>query len=357
MDYYLLVTLSSLVMFSVFLICAILLFWKGQTKNVKPLSYASLSWGAFAIRYLLQGIAFYSLYVNFVENYSIYYILNILGSVFIVAAVLTFLVFIDTIKRESINVIKFSLVSAVGALLIYVDLFGAYIDDTIPFAAFNDIIMDLYLLFMFEFLIRSTLKAPRNLRTLSIFLCIVTITLGSLTYAFAWIYLGFGYFLTVIYGSVMNFILVIVLVRNPGLLYILPYRVHRLTVIHRKIGISIYDHQFSSSDIDEDLLAGLLNALEQMSVEVLKHGELEEIKLTQGILIFVKSEKITVGLITSKSSTHLRDSLNKFAMAFEARFNQLLDMGAPDLNEFNSAIELIDFYFGNIPSYTQIKKE
>ena len=347
MDYNLQVALTYYILFSVFVICTILLVWKWKTRNVKPFVYASLSWGAFAMMNFLLGTVF-------VINYLFYYIdwtLYNLGYVFTVVAVLFFVVFIDNVTRESINVIKISIVSAIGVLLIYTNVFSGYILPSIPFMAFYDLLMDFYLLFLFIFLIRSTLKAPKHLKKLSIFLTITTVALGTLSFIFSWIFLGYGFFLSGIYASIMNLILVFVLVRNPELLYILPYRVHRLTVIHRKIGISIYDHQFSISEIDKDLLAGLLSALEQTSIEVLHHGELEEIKLSQGILIFVKANYITIGLITSKSSKHLRDILKKFAKDFERRFTDLLVKDVFDLNQFKPAKELLDFYFGNIPSY------
>ena len=84
---------------------------------------------------------------------------------------------------------------------------------------------------------------------------------------------------------------------------------------------------------------------------MLHRGELEEVKLSEGILIFVKTNYITVGLITSKSSKHLRDSLEKFAKDFEQRFTDLLVKDVFDLTEFESANQLLDFYFGYIPSF------
>ncbi|HUY00027.1 MAG TPA: hypothetical protein VMV49_10770 [Candidatus Deferrimicrobium sp.] len=347
MDYNIQVVLTSYTLFSVFVICTILLIWKWKTKNVQPFLYAALSWGAFAMQNFLLGTVYLINYFMYYINWPLYSTVYI----FTVIAILSFLVFIDNVTRESINVIKISIVSAIGALLIYTTIFRSYILPTIPFAAFYDLLMDFYLIFLFLFLVRSTLKAPKNLKKLSLFLTIITVSLGCLSYIFSWIFYGLGFFLSGFYAAIMNLILVYVLVKNPELLYILPYRVHRLTVIHSKIGISIYDHQFEKSEIDGDLLAGLLSALQQMSIEVLHIGELEEMKLSQGILIFIKANYTTVGLITSKSSKHLRDSLKKFIIEFENRFNNLLIQDVLELNQFKSAIDLIDFFFGNIPSY------
>ena len=347
MDYNHQVALASFILFTVFVICTILLIWKWKTRNVKPFSYAAISWGAFALQHILTGVA----YLIVEHNFELYQLIFNTSHVFTVVAVLFFVVFIDHVTRESINVYKISLVSAIGGLLMYTDFFGNHILITIPFAAFYDLIMDVYLIFLFIFLIRSTIKAPKHLKHLSIFLTVTSVVFGSLTYIFSWILVGWGFFISGIYAAIMNLILVFVLVRNPELLYILPYRVDRLTVIHRTMHIAIYDYQFSESEIDEDLLAGLLSALQQMSIEVLREGEMEEIKLSEGILIFVKANYTTVGLLTSRSSKHLRDSLKKFITEFEKRYENLLVQDAPNLNQFKTAIELIQFFFGNIPSY------
>jgi len=324
-------------------VSAILLIWKWKTRNVKPFLYASMSWGAFAAQYFLLASAFI---VFNGGDLTGYWILDNLSQAFAVVAVLFFVVFIDTVTRESVNVITISIISVIGGLVIYTNIYGNYF-----LFSFYDLLLDLYLIIIFIFLIRSTLKAPEHLKKFSKFLTIMAVTLGSLSLLMSTIFMGSGFFFSGIYASIMNLILVIVLVRHPELLYILPYRVHRLTVIHRRIGISIYDHQFASSDIDEDLLAGLLSALEQTSIEVLHRGELEEVKLSEGFLIFVKTDHITVGLITSKSSKHLRDSLKKFANDFEQRFTDILVKDVFDLMHFESANQLLDFYFGNIPSY------
>ncbi len=347
MDYNLQVALTSYILFSVFVICTILLIWKWKTRNVKPFMFAAFSWAAFAVHNLFLGTVFLINYLSGTIIWSLY----VTSYVFTVVAVLLFVVFIDNVSRESVSVIKISIISAIGGILIYINLFAAYILPEIPFTGFYDLLLDFYLLFLFIFLIQSTLKAPKYLKRIAITLTITTVVLGSLSLIFSGIFLGIGFFLSGIYAAIMNLILVFVLVKNPELLYILPYKVHRLMVIHSKTGISIYDHQFSVSEIDRDLLAGLLSALKQMSLEVLKHGELEEIKFSQGILIFVKAPRITIGLITSKSSKYLRDSLKKFALAFENRYSKILIQNAIDLNQFESAIELIEFFFGNIPSY------
>ena len=335
--------LIALVLSSAFVISTILLIWKWKTRNVKPFLYAALSWGAFAMQYFLLASA---LIVYSGGDFTGYYILNNISHAFAVVAVLLFVVFIDTVTRESVNVITISIVSVIGGLVIYTNIYGNYF-----LFSFYDLLLDLYLIIIFVFLIRSTLKAPEHLKKFSKFLTIMVVALGSLSLIMSTIFAGSGIFFSGIYASIMNLILVIVLVRHPELLYILPYRVHRLTVIHRKIGISIFDHQFAKADIDEDLLAGLLSALEQTSIEVLHRGELEEVKLSEGILIFVKANYITVGLITSKSSKHLRDSLEKFAKDFEQRFTDLLVKNVFDLTEFESANQLLDFYFGYIPSF------
>ena len=137
-------------------------------------------------------------------------------------------------------------------------------------------------------------------------------------------------------------------IREPKLLYILPFTIHRILVKDRN-GYGLYDHDWLESDIKEPIFTGFINAVQLISEEVMHIGGVLSIDLTEGILILNESKYITVGLITSKSSKLLRDSLRGFSKDFEEKFQMELKKSSIDKNDYLAAYELIEKYFSNFP--------
>jgi len=136
---------------------------------------------------------------------------------------------------------------------------------------------------------------------------------------------------------------------EPKLLYILPFTVYRIVVKDRE-GYPLFDHDWSKSEISENLFTGFINAIQLMSEEIMNIGGLLDIQLKDGILILHESENITVGLITSKSSKLLSSSVTNFTRDFENKFEKILKEGNKDMVEYESAHELIEKHFSNFPS-------
>ena len=138
-------------------------------------------------------------------------------------------------------------------------------------------------------------------------------------------------------------------IKEPKLLYILPFTIHRILVKDRK-GYGLFDHDWSESSIKEPIFTGFINAVQLMSEEVMHIGGVLSIDLADGILILNESEYITVGLVASKSSKLLRDSLIGFSKDFEQKFQRQLKKKIIDQKEYMAAYELIEKYFSNFPS-------
>ncbi len=159
---------------------------------------------------------------------------------------------------------------------------------------------------------------------------------------------GINYLITV-----AIFVLLIVLaIRNPQLLCILPFRVDRLLVIYNNSGLPLFDHHFSKQKVDEVLFSGLIQGLQQMSIEVLQKGQIRQIILDSGVLTFQKMELYTVGLLASSSSQILAQSFSSFTSAFERQFHKELQQFNGDRSVFGKADLLIRKYFENIPQET-----
>ncbi|MBD3197592.1 MAG: hypothetical protein GF317_21235, partial [Candidatus Lokiarchaeota archaeon] len=110
------------------------------------------------------------------------------------------------------------------------------------------------------------------------------------------------------FADIGTLIILYMVEREPKLFYILPFVVHRILVKDNN-GFPLYDHDWSKSDIDEVLFSGFINAVQHMSNEIMDIGGLLDINLERGILILHHSKYITVGLVATKSSKLLRDSL------------------------------------------------
>lgn len=143
--------------------------------------------------------------------------------------------------------------------------------------------------------------------------------------------------------------------REPKLLYILPFTIHRIVVKDRN-GNPLYDHDWSQSNINETIFTGFLNAVQLMSEDVMQIGGLFDINLEDGILILRESAQITVGLVSSKSSKLLKDSVVKFTADFEKKFERELKKSIKDMTQYEGAYELIEKYFSNFP-YKTIKSK
>ncbi|TFG21754.1 MAG: hypothetical protein EU532_14945 [Promethearchaeota archaeon] len=143
-------------------------------------------------------------------------------------------------------------------------------------------------------------------------------------------------------------IFIYAIIKEPKLLYILPFTVYRI-LVKDKYGYLLFDHDWSDSDISEVMFTGFINAVQFMSEEVMNIGGLVDINLKQGMLILHESKTITVGLVTSKSSKLLRDTLVNFSEDFEQQFERQLKQKINDKSEYDPAYLLIDKHFSNFP--------
>lgn len=156
----------------------------------------------------------------------------------------------------------------------------------------------------------------------------------------------------VIYSVIIGFIGLLVFLylieKEPKLLYILPFVVNRIIVKDQE-GYPLYDHDWSDSNINETLFSGFINAVQHMSKEIMDAGGLLDINMEEGMMILHHSKYITVGLVASKSSKMLRESLVNFSKEFESKFKRELFLEIRDMEAYASAYELIEKYFSNFP--------
>jgi hypothetical protein len=139
-------------------------------------------------------------------------------------------------------------------------------------------------------------------------------------------------------------------IKNPQLLYILPFTLHRLIVINKKSGLTLYDYQWTESQINDVLIGGLVKALQNISYEILNQGHIQELVLDNGILLLNEGHHVMVGIFASKASNYLKSCIKKFTENFETLFNIVLcNEEDCEITQFTTAEAIISSYFAHIP--------
>ena len=128
---------------------------------------------------------------------------------------------------------------------------------------------------------------------------------------------------------------------------ILNIKARRLIVISNKDGIPLFDQKFShlTRSTDESLLAGLLQALMDLSQEIFDTRILHEIVIADGILIMEHTKYVTVGFLCGRSTDHLRGLLQTFVQAFCNRFEKDLERYFGNVEPFLKTSELVKEFF------------
>ena len=83
------------------------------------------------------------------------------------------------------------------------------------------------------------------------------------------------------------------------MIFILPFKALRLTVIETQGGISLFTHKWDDSSLidNEDLWAGMLQGVNLIFRESLNKGDVQEIKLANAMLLVQHSKQYPVACI------------------------------------------------------------
>ena len=154
--------------------------------------------------------------------------------------------------------------------------------------------------------------------------------------------------------SLMIFFFIITFYREPRLAFILPFKVLRLTVIHTESGIPLFVHHWKakSNVVDDVLYSGMIQGICMIVKETSDRGEVEEIKLGNGVLLLKRPEDypIVCVLTATKSSIALRKAINQFVQHFVADYGSFI-ANASNVSNFGGASRLIQKCFPFIPDY------
>jgi hypothetical protein len=333
-------------------ILTITTYIKPKTKRITSLNYIRLAIFSSSIFILLDGLA-----ILYISKF-----LSIITGFTLIPLTLSLVIGITYIIKEDFYSLGFVVVIGLSVLLIYlgfqpnavdIQMQGGYI--RLPWMGlFGNIGMILTIIseiYLFYWGIKTLKNAPFLIKKearvffIGIFLASVVTMFFYLLNLIDTFYILIADF-TLLIGFLITALSVII---EPKLLYILPFTVYRIVVKDRE-GYPLFDHDWSKSEISENIFTGFINAIQLMSEEIMNIGGLLDIQLKDGILILHESDNITVGLITSKSSKLLRYSVTNFTCDFENKFEKMLKEGNKDMRAYESADELVEKYFSNFPS-------
>ena len=341
----------DLIIATILLVIVILTYIMPKTKKITSLFYIRLTMFSFSLYFLFEAISFLFM--------SIF--LHRIHTILIFPAAIFMLIGINYTMKESFMSITLIPTFSLGIFLFYLafqpDAIKPAIEHGYPtivwtgLLAIIAILIELILLIAgFYWGLKTWINAPFLIKKEAflffIGICISIVLSGTLYIFSFWIpILKYLADIFLIFGFI---IIIISILREPKILYILPFTIYRIIVKDRE-GFPLYDHDWSKSEISETIFSGFINAIQLMSEDIMNIGGVVDIQLEEGILILQHSDLITVGLVASKSSKLLRECTQKFSIDFQLKFEKELKKSIRDQSKYESAYELIEKYFSNFP--------
>jgi len=341
-------SIAAVLLFTDFLI----VFRQYLKKKYSPSLYLSLAWLGFFLEVLFSTIA-----LSFGLNTDLWLLFQKFSYLSLTPGFLGILALYDSISRDSIEPKSFALlIFVLGANSLIISVITDYNLMIIP----NIIVKCIGLIISnatFILYIQIYRRVPQSLKRLallnvigSFFVSVLFVIVNIVESAFpnlippvARIIEAVG---ALIQASIFS--------RYEQLFYVLPFKVQKLIVYGTSKGISLFTYEWSKSErfIDEDMFTSILQGVGMIVNESLKKGNVQEIKMEQGVLLISHDDTHPVAsvLIASKSSQVLRDGLTAFARQFVKMFEVSLDH-AEKPERFNNAIGLVHSCFPFIPQY------
>jgi hypothetical protein len=144
--------------------------------------------------------------------------------------------------------------------------------------------------------------------------------------------------------SLFLLINIIAFYREPKLAFILPFKLIRLVVIHTGSGIPLFVHHWEpeSKIVPDSLYSGMIQGVCMIIKESSGQGDIEEIKLSNGVLLLKRYEDYPIAcvLAVDKTSKILRKALDYFTKLFITRYEQLIP-NHTNISQFHEASGLI----------------
>jgi len=349
----LLLVLSALIAGILNIICFVLSFLYARKRNNRLVYLFSANWLFQAFFWILDGAShfFYST------------MLMSIAMVSITIGVPCLFIFIDLIKKEHVSSIKMAILFLLEILLIILSFtpggmrvlpgYGVHIIG--PLRILQLLFLFYYVSMFFSWSYLTWKRAPAELRKLVNFLLFGSILFSFVTafmYALGGIIKVFNSigFVTHSLGALFT---IIAIWKDPRIIYILPFKAYRILVVDTNAGTGLFKYDWAElKAVDENIFSMVLQAVGSILDEVLKKGEIREIKMDQAVLLIQHERDSPVAsvLVTSKSSKSLKYGLKKFNSEFIETFKSQFDQ-LYEVSRFRDAKKIVEHIFDFVPVY------
>lgn len=330
-----------------------IIFRQYLKKKYRPSLYLAIAWFGFFFEAFFGSIS-----LAFESGSGFELILLKISYTSLIPGFLGVLAVIDSISRDNIDPKRFTvLVFVLGAnsIVIWLPLDANFI--SIPYYIVISIgfVISIANLFLYVQIYR---KVPPYLKRLAFFsvigaffVAILYVTVNILETV-----LGRNFPpISRLFEATGALIQACVFSKYVQLFYVLPFKAQKLIVFDTSKGLSLFTHEWSKPDkfIDEDLFTSILHGMSMIVNESLDKGNVQEIKLEQGVLLISHDSTHPVAsvLIASKSSRVLRDGLADFSHKVVEKFeSNINNMEFPD-NSQEIVDDLVKSCFPFIPQF------
>jgi len=284
-------------------------------------------------------------------------------------AVPCIIIFIELVRKEHVNPIKISILVIIEATLFYITFFMDPSNnwDIIPgYGVHNKGILRIFqiiFIFYYAFLYyiwsyQTWRKAPKSLRQSTNLLFFGSTLFSVVTaamYALGTFIRTFNSLAFIVHsvGAITN---IIVILKDPRIIYILPFKAYRILVVDTNKSVALFKHDWAKvGKLEETMFSMMLQAIGNVLDDILKKGEVQEIQMDRAVLLIHHDKTYSIAsiLIASKSSKSLRYGLKRFNEEFVDFFHTQLE-GERKLGMFEETRALVDNVFDYVPSYKAV---
>ena len=332
---------------------ALVFIINSKKKNVRPLLYFGVSWLCYSLFFILEAFSYLLLNIEIAK----------IQTILTVPSAILMVVYIDYTRKESLDVIKMSIVTGFG----FIESFLIFTEDSINIQKidgeyytiwtgniflFSSFMQFLFIALLVYWMILTIKNIPKELLYIKNLLIGGIIMLGPLA-LLLFVFSSDIRFLVLLSDlSLMigAIIVIYVLIKEPKIFYILPFTAYNLTVIHINSGLQLFQHKWAEIETKEEALSAGMHALRNMSLNIIGLGDIMDLKVEKGVLISYRTEHIMVGLVSSHSSKFLRRGIKNFAIEFDNIFHDEFSSNLLDESKFLEAEKLIEAHFTYLPS-------
>ena len=222
------------------------------------------------------------------------------------------------------------------------------------FELVGTVIFAIYVVYITIAVIRLLINVPVSMKKASYYLYLALVILIGLLLATLFNFLERFPGIDALLMSLFLLCNIIAFYREPKLAFILPFKLLRLDVIHTRSGIPLFSYLWEpkSKIIPDALYSGVIQGVCLGIKESSGQGDIEEIKLSNGVLLLkrYKDYPIACVLAVDRTSKILRMALGHFIALFIAKYEQLIP-NHENTTQFEGVSKLIQECFPFVPDY------